>query len=185
MSRPFVAWKPVSGVRDTHKASAKVRRSSGARRSRRPQGLAVLLHLFLHCPSPCLFRSASLSTAIRGPPAGACAAQYQSISVSFAGLAVWLVMFLFFCATHSLRLSGASIYEQTCAGTCSDFKLLADGVLVIFQDSAPYSRTLKTLLLKSPIFSSGWCSWISKWLAFEIRTRISSSFLKTIWNLDI
>ena len=50
----------------------------------------------------------------------------QSISISFARLAVWLVLFLFVLATHSLRLSGASIYGESCAGTCSE-SLLACG----------------------------------------------------------
>ena len=72
------------------------------------------------------------------------------------------------------------------------FKLLADGDLVIFIDSAPNSGMLKKLLLKNPIFFF-WLMFLDlqvprgeakTWLAFEIRTRISSSPSPLLDTLD-
>ena len=100
----------------------------------------------------------------------ACAAHDQSISISFAGLAVWLVLFLFFCATHSLRLSGASIYGESCAGTCSG-RFLACGWW-FWSSSRILRHTVECLrhcFWKIGSLSSGWCSWISKCL--EARQR--------------
>ena len=65
-------------------------------------------------------------------------------------------------------------------------------VLVIFQDSAPYSRVLKTLLLKNRVFVF-WVMFLDlkvprseakPWLSFEIRTMISSSPFPLVDTLD-
>ena len=64
--------------------------------------------------------------------------------------------------------------------------------LVIFQDSAPYSRVLKTLFLKNHIFVF-WVMFLDlqvprseakAWFAFEIWTRISSSPSPLVDTLD-
>ena len=75
--------------------------------------------------------------AIRGPPKDnsweCCWWHAQHMTNPFPSLSpdlLWLVLFLFFYAARSLRLSGASIYGESCADTCSGRPLvymMADG----------------------------------------------------------
>ena len=100
----------------------------------------------------------------------ACTAHDQSISISFARLAVRLVLFMFVLATHSLRLSGASIYRESCVGTCSE-RLLACGGW-FWSSSRILRHTVECLrhyFWRNGSLSSDWCSWISKCL--EARQR--------------
>ena len=102
----------------TNKASDKARHwlLSGARRSRLPH--VQLLSFISFSLSSSMFLSVCVSFySHQGSTWGqlmvvllvACASHNQSSSI-FDVHTAWLVLFLLFCATHSLRLSGTSIY---------------------------------------------------------------------------
>ena len=150
---------------------------SRARRSRWPHVQlfsfisfsTVLLHVSFGLPL--FLRPSEVHLrATRGSAAGGMRSTWPTISISFAGLAVWLVLFLFFCATHSLRVSGASIYGASCAGTCSG-RLLTRGWW--FWSSSRILRHIvecsRHCFWRIGSLSSGWFSWISKCL--EARRR--------------